>query len=77
MADGSGLHKPLKTRNFTVHLIGQVPQQTHAVLYQLRANKWQTNRAGLLECKDSWSIPSTDSTYITLLLQFSFKMLHF
>lgn len=35
LVDGRGLLVALTARDFTVHLIGQVPQQTHAVLYQL------------------------------------------
>lgn len=36
LADGRHLLVALKAWDFTVHLIGQVPQQTNTVLYQLQ-----------------------------------------
>ena len=41
LIDGHGLDVALEAWDFTMHLIGQVPQQTHAVLYQLQ--KWSEN----------------------------------
>lgn len=36
LVNGQGLLVTLTARDFTMHLVGQVPQQTHAVLYQLQ-----------------------------------------
>lgn len=41
LVDGLGLLVALTAGDFAMHLIGQVPQQTHAVLYQLQ--RWREN----------------------------------
>ena len=41
LVDGRGLLVALTAGDFAMHLIGQVPQQTHAVLYQLQ--RWREN----------------------------------
>ncbi|KAF3851963.1 hypothetical protein F7725_005318 [Dissostichus mawsoni] len=39
LVEGRGLLVALTAGDFTVHVIGQVPQQTHAVLYQLQIRR--------------------------------------
>lgn len=41
LVEGRSLLVALKAGDFTMHLIGQVPQQAHAVLYQLQ--RWRGN----------------------------------
>ena len=41
LVDGLGLLVALTAGDFAMHLIGQVPQQTHTVLYQLQC--WREN----------------------------------
>lgn len=36
LVDGHSFLKALRAGDFMMHVIGQVPQQTHAVLYQLK-----------------------------------------
>lgn len=45
LVNGQGLLVTLTARDFTMHLVGQVPQQTHAVLYQLQ--KMERKQLGL------------------------------
>lgn len=35
LVKGHGLHEAFTTRNFTVNLVGQIPQETDTVLHQL------------------------------------------
>ncbi len=53
LVEGRGLLVTLTAGDFAMHLIGQVPQQTHAVLYQLQ--RWRENggvgKRELLTCK--------------------------
>lgn len=39
LVEGQGFLVALTAGDFTMHVIGQVPQQTHAVLYQLQPRR--------------------------------------
>lgn len=55
LVKGRGLLVALTAGDFAMHLIGQVPQQTHAVLYQLQ--RWRKN-GGVEKRDERKNLPS-------------------
>lgn len=68
LVEGRGLLVAFTAGDFSVHMIGQVPQQTHAVLYQLdqvREEQGDGVRRGNKECKLLHIIHSRGFFYFT------------
>ena len=82
LVDGRRLLVALTAGDFTMHMIGQVPQQTHAVLYQLR--RWRENggrrekdEKSLLKCKLSTCQVSTCEGFLAASVSGVFVFISF